>query len=259
MGSLFKKTFAIAAALVLSSGCYSTKLMEFTYQELDTVKTTQQELAAQVDELTRLVEIERDERVRAQADLALTLSELRELLEVLSSRFDDTQQLLSSRPPPVPVGVAHVDSGLTVDTTAVALPDSAEVMSGFSGDSDADGLFKGSYMDLTLGNYDLAVQGFKNYLVRYPNGANLPDAHYYLGESYYALERYLEAVAEYQAVIREHPRSRFVPAAYLKSGYCYQHLEENQLAEKSFRELIALYPRSEEAEQARVTLRDLGG
>jgi tol-pal system protein YbgF len=114
-------------------------------------------------------------------------------------------------------------------------------------------------MDLTLGNYDLSVQGFKNYLVRFPEAPNAPDAHYYLGESYYSMSRYLEAVGEYQSVVKEYPRSRLVPSCYLKSGYCYQELEERQLAEKTFRELISLYPRSEEAEQARVSLQDLGG
>ena len=119
--------------------------------------------------------------------------------------------------------------------------------------------FKSSYMDLTLGNYDLAVQGFKNYLVRYPGSASRDNALYYLGESYYSLSRYLEAVAEYQSVVREFPRSRFKPASYLKAGFCYRKLGENQLAERAFRELIASFPRSEEAEQARVALQEMGG
>ena len=51
-------------------------------------------------------------------------------------------------------------------------------------DSESEKLFKGSYMDLTLGNYDLSVQGFKNYLVRYPDAPNAPEAYYYLGEAY---------------------------------------------------------------------------
>ncbi len=113
-------------------------------------------------------------------------------------------------------------------------------------------------MDLTLGNYDLALQGFKNYLVRFPDAPNAPDAHYYLGESYYSMDRHLEAVAEYQSVIKEYPRSRLVAACYLKSGFCYSELEEKPLADKSFRELISRYPRSEEAEQARVALQELG-
>ena len=52
---------------------------------------------------------------------------------------------------------------------------------------------------------------------------------------------------------------RLVPAAYLKSGHCYEWLDEKNLAEKTFRDLIAKHPNTEEAEQARAALKDMGG
>jgi tol-pal system protein YbgF len=106
-------------------------------------------------------------------------------------------------------------------------------------------------MDLTRGNYALAIRGFQQYLVRFPTGAHQAEVHYYLAECYYAEDRYLESVAEFQYVVREFPDSRLVPAAYLKSGLCYLRLEERVLAEKSFNDLIEKFPDSEEAEQAR--------
>ncbi len=233
--------------------------MEFTYQELDTVKTQQQELMQRIDELSQQYEAEREARLQAQAEHAVTLLELRELVEILSYRFDDIPQLLEAR--------TRVRALAAPDTTRIAqpydssgvmLPDSVAMVPSDS-DTDAEKLFKSSYMDLTLGNYDLAIQGFKNFLVRYPNAENLASAHYYLGESYYSMSRYLEAVAEFQTVIKDHPRSRYAPPSYLKSGNCYQQLGESQLGERAFRELISLYPRSEEAEQARIALQDLGG
>jgi tol-pal system protein YbgF len=268
--TLIRKAIVLAATIGLASGCYSTKMMEFTYQELDTLKTTQRELLEKLNELSYQVEEERAERLRTQAANAMTLQELREAIEILSYRIDDTAQRVdypSTRPPvvisrdslrarPDTLGAGGFDDSLRSSprdssVTPPPLP---------GGDNtEAENLFKGSYMDLTLGNYDLAMQGFKNYLVRYPGAANIPNAHYYLGESYYSMQRFLEAVAEYQNVTREYPRSRFAPAAYLKSGFCYQQLEERQLAERAFRELISLFPRSEEAEQARAALDDLGG
>jgi outer membrane murein-binding lipoprotein Lpp len=76
--ALIKKIASLGIASVLASGCYNTKMMEFTYQELDTVKTQQQELLEKIDELTRQFEEEREARLRAQAEHALTLRELRE-------------------------------------------------------------------------------------------------------------------------------------------------------------------------------------
>jgi tol-pal system protein YbgF len=262
-----KKTFTVFATLALASGCYSTKMMEFTYSQLDTVKTRQEELLQKVDDIARRMDEERDQRLRSEAETALAVQQMRDALETLSYRIEDAYQLLNGGQPiarPVHPRQTRPDSSsltnaMPTDTTAVGVADTTAISPPSDSDSDADKLFKGSYMDLTLGNYDLAVQGFKNFLVRYPGAQNLPNAHYYLAESYYALSRFLEAVAEYQSVIRDYPKSRFVPACYLKSGFCYQQLAEKQLADRSFRELISRYPRSEEAEQARVALQNVGG
>ena len=259
MTSLLKKIAAISLAMGLASGCYSTKMMEITYQELDTLKIQQKELLEQVDDLNAKFEEERIARVRAEAEHALTLLELRELVEVLSYQVGDIPQLLEARNRIRARSVPDTSrTAMPYDSSGIMMPDSM-MMTVSAADSDAENLFKGSYMDLTLGNYDLAVQGFKNFLVRYPNAENITSAHYYLGESYYSLIRYLEAVAEFKTVIDTDPRSRYTPASYLKSGFCYEQLGETQLAERAFRELISLYPRSEEAEQARLALQDSGG
>ena len=251
---LIKKLFVFGVGLGLVSGCYSTKMMEFTYQQLDTVKTTQMELLRRMDELTRLYQDDRETRLRTQAETDLRMQELRDALEALGFRVDDSAQLVRERSAAAATRSAFERPDTTAPPSVGATAEPPIVS-----DDDAGKLFQASYMDLTLGNYDLAVQGFKNYLIRFPNASNAADAHYYLGESYYALQRYLEAVADYQTVIKEYSRSRLVPACYLKSGYCYQKLEEGELAEQAFRELISRYPRSEEAEQARIELQGSGG
>lgn len=256
----------VGVGLGLVSGCYSTKMMEFTYQQLDTVKTTQEELLRRMDKLTRLYEDDREERLRIQAETSFTLQELRDALEVLGYRVDDSAQLILQRATPVvtpPARVRYDTARADTGGAAGEAPQSRVVgdstITPTVADDEAGKLFQASYMDLTLGTYDLAVQGFKNYLVRFPGASNVSDAHYYLGESYYSLSRYLEAVAEYQTVVKDYPRSRLAPACYLKSGYCYRKLEESDLADRAFRELISRYPRSEEAERARVELQSRGG
>jgi tol-pal system protein YbgF len=263
---LLKKLVCFGIGLGLVSGCYSTKMMEFTYQQLDTVKTTQAELLRRMDELTRLYEQDRAERTRIQAETSSALQELRDALDALGYRVDEGAQLMLQRttprtPPPARTprdsATAVSPGGGVTQTKPRAATDST--VTPVVSDDEAGKLFQASYMDLTLGNYDLALQGFKNYLVRFPGASNASDAHYYLGESYYSLSRYLEAVAEYQTVIKDYPQSRLTPSCYLKSGYCYERLEENALAEKAFRELISRYPRSEEAERARVELQNQEG
>lgn len=241
-------------AIALSSGCVSTKTAELMYAELDSLKEVQAELLQRLDDMSAQLEANREMRTQAVADNSLALQELRDEFERLSYRIDENTQLITQKtgavPRPIPVPVTRSDT-LGVDSLGTKPPD--------LGVGEADNLFKGAYMDLTLGNYDLGVQGFKNYLVRYPDAQNADAARYYLGESYFALSRYLEAVAEYQTVVREHSKSRFVPSSYLKSGMCYKQLEERQLSDRAYRELISKYPRTEEAEQARVELQETEG
>ena len=99
-------------------------MMEFTYQELDTVKTQQQELLEKVDVLSHQFEEERQARLRAHAEQVLTMQELRELVEILAYRVDDIPQLVQLRDrmramvPPDTITQPF-------DTTGFALPDSA--------------------------------------------------------------------------------------------------------------------------------------
>lgn len=258
------KLVVVLATLVLV-GCYGKQIVkgpiytEQTYVAIDSALSEQQKTQQMLQELRAQLDEEREARARYDAQMGLTLRELEESIRILTSQLED-RALLNLRsggagdkpvyPLLVPVTAGADDSAATsADTVAAGVNPSAA----------ADELYRTSYMDLTRGNYALAIQGFQNYLVRYPAGSHLPEVHYYLGECYYASDRHLEAVGEFQYVVREFPESRLVVAAYLKSGLCYLELEERNLAEKSFRELIDKYPDSEESKQARAELEKVQG
>ena len=255
----------LIVAAVLSAGCYGGKLIKMPINaeqsslQADSIKAQQSRILRILDELQKQINEERESRMRYEAQNGLTLGELEESVRILTSRLEDGTLQLTNRsgtPTNQPSRSGRGEGEAPRDTSAA---DSTALRTGMTDSQSADQLYRASYMDLTRGNYDLAAQGFKNYLVRYPHGAFLPEVHYYLGECYYAGERYLEAVGGFQYVVREFPESRLVPAAYLKSGLCYSRLEEKNLAERAFRELIEKYPDTEEAQQARDLLQQFGG
>jgi len=238
--------------MTVLSGCYGTQLVKgpiYTEQVLentDSALVEQEQTQRLIRQLKDQLAEEREARIRYQAQVGLTMRELEESIRVLTSRLEDQTQLITgeagtrrSFPPPADSRTGLPDTTRTAaDSTASAADAAAE-------------LYRSSYMDLTRGNYALAIQGFQQYLVRHPVGSHLAEVHYYLAECYYAEDRHLESVSEFQYVVREFPESRLVPAAFLKSGLCYVALEERSLAEKSFNDLIDKYPDSEEANQAR--------
>jgi tol-pal system protein YbgF len=263
LSPLFVKRVVVLCVLLLA-GCYGGKFVkmpinaDISSKRLDTLKTQQEQMLQTLQKVTEALQEEREERLRRNAETASKFDDIEETLGILSSKIDDSLQLINDARAFRSSGQVQARSRAS-DTLRSSETDStgARVTAGDAAQEDK--LFNSAYMDLTLGNYSLAIQGFKNYLARYAGGVHLPDVHYYLGECYYSTDKYLEAVGEYQFVIKEFPKSRLVPSAYLKSGLCYMELEEFSLAEQHFRELISRFPHSEEAEHAKAALKDIGG
>ena len=247
------KVAAAAVALVVFGGCYGAKLVKGPVNSdhaatmTDSLLTENQMLRGQLANIERQLAEEREERRNYQAQTGVTLAEMEESMRILIARMEDNAQTQSRRrtvprvAPPV----------MAADTSA----DSSAVQAGGSEDE----LYRAAYLDLNRGDYELAIKGFQNYLVRHPTGIYLPEVHYYLGDCHYARDRFLEAVGEFRWVADKYPDSRLVPAAYLKTGRCYEQLEEKNLAVRAFQTLIDEHPDTEEAEQARDALEALEG
>lgn len=230
------------------SGCYGAKFVkgpvnsDHAARVADTLRTEQRRIIERLDRLERQIARDSEERTSFQAQTSVTMSELEEAVRVLVSRIEDSEQLMINR------GGRDRSGGSR--PAPVASADSAEQA--------AEEIYRGAYMDVTRGNYELAAQAFQDYLARFPGGPRAVESHYYLGECNFANERYPEAAAEFQRVVTDFPTARLVPAAYLKMGRAYVELEERSLAEKAFRTLIEKHPTTEEAKQARAALTELG-
>jgi len=244
-----------ALAALGVSGCYGGQMIkgpinsEHASQQADSIRAEHRRVLLELGTLSRQLEEERAARIRYEAQMGVTLGELEESVRILVGRLEDSEQLRTR--------TYQQTRSRTLAAADTARADTTMARGAPGGDADA--VYRAAYLDVTRGNYDLAIQGFQNYLVRFPSGPHLPEVHYYLAECYYAQERYLEAVGEFQYVIREFRDARLVPASYLKAGRCYRQLEERNLAIRTFEALIKGYPASEEAAQARSELQQLGG
>lgn len=111
-------------------------------------------------------------------------------------------------------------------------------------------VYRDGLSDYTKGNYDLAIQSFRTYLTFYPKTSLVPNAQYWLAESYYSKREFLRAIREFDKLVRQHPGSSKVPSAMLKQGYAYLELGEPTQGQSVLRELVAKFPRSREARLA---------
>jgi tol-pal system protein YbgF len=112
-------------------------------------------------------------------------------------------------------------------------------------------VYRNALNDYTKGNYDLAIVGFRTYIQNYPKTSLIPNAQYWLGESYYSQKNYAQAVEEFDIVIRDYPDNPKVPSALFKQGDAYLQMNDTQRATVALCELMAKYPKTREARLAR--------
>jgi len=99
-------------------------------------------------------------------------------------------------------------------------------------------------------NYETAIRLFERLLQGYPN-TNLSDnCQYWIGESYYGLGNYDQALVEFEKVF-SYANSNKADAAQLKIGLCYLKLGKKEQARKAWERLLQKYPNSEYANLAR--------
>lgn len=120
-------------------------------------------------------------------------------------------------------------------------------------------VFDMAYADYTKGNYELAIDGFKIYRQQFADSPLADDALYWIGECYFSLKKYTEAIDEFNTLIFNYPQGNNLPAAYLKKGMCFVELGKKEEALSVFKLLIGKYPNEEEARIAQQKIKELTG
>jgi tol-pal system protein YbgF len=122
----------------------------------------------------------------------------------------------------------------------------------------ADQLYSLAYNDYIQGNFELAVQGFLDYLANYKDTELADNAQYYIGDCFFNQGRHADAVEAFNQVLSLFPKGDKAPAALLKSGLAHLSLNDNTSAVDSFKNVILKYPDSPEANIAIQQLQILG-
>lgn len=106
-------------------------------------------------------------------------------------------------------------------------------------------------------DYRGSIARFGEFLKKYPNNDHADNAHYWIGESHYALREFDQAILEFDAVRRKYPKGDKVPAALLKMGFAFAELGDKVDTRLILQEIIDRYPQSEEAAKAKQKLKTL--
>ncbi|RUO37792.1 tol-pal system protein YbgF [Aliidiomarina shirensis] len=105
--------------------------------------------------------------------------------------------------------------------------------------------------------YERAIPQFQAFLENYPGSSYTNNAHYWLGQLFYAQENYTEAKKHFSTVVRDFPDSNKRADCLLKLGMIAAAENNSSEAQRYFNQVRSEYADSTEAEMAGRQLENL--
>jgi tol-pal system protein YbgF len=112
---------------------------------------------------------------------------------------------------------------------------------------------------LKAGQIEPARKAFADFLAQNPSSPLVPNALYWLGETFYADKNFPQAILTFKEVTRRFPEHHKAAAALLKIGMAYERAGDAENAAFYWKALLDGYPKSEPAGIARQKLKGQPG
>lgn len=257
------------AVVVASSACNSSQDMALLHREITDVQRSVDAIQTEVLDKSGLKSMETsmqdltNKNMRSNADLAQRVEVLQEQIEALHASLEITTRQLQNislalaavSAESTPVAVLPPVTAAGAEPGAVAAG-AAAVTGG--GATTPEALYRSAYEDYMRGNYNLAADGFGEYLKRYPNTELADNALYWIGECFDAQEESQQALDTFTLVLEDYPSSDKAAAAQLKKGLIYLKMGDQGQGVVNLQYVVYEHPGTREAELAREQLKSLG-
>ncbi|MEW5702650.1 MAG: tol-pal system protein YbgF [Candidatus Zixiibacteriota bacterium] len=249
----------VVVCAITLAGCVSRAAMRRMQDQLDYLEASHKRMEADLIHIDSLVVLSTSESRRTRAEVATTLEEFRGDVGTVRETIDELRQTVERRP-----------------TTYVYAPPSTMPDTGTAGgavtsappDADPGKMYEDAFLDVRKGNYELAIDQFRDILQYFGNSAYAPNSRYWIGECWYSLgggtenqndtvSYYDSAVVEFQRLIEDYPQSERVPTALYKLGRCSEELNHPRQARQYYERVIGEFPKSLEAKPAKSRLDEL--
>ena len=106
-------------------------------------------------------------------------------------------------------------------------------------------------------NPNAAVKAFERFISDYSKSPLVANAHYWLGETWYARGKYDQAKKHFLVVLKNHKGSNKEAGAALKLGYSFAANKQWDFAKQTLQDVMKFFPNTREAELAEKKLGQL--
>jgi tol-pal system protein YbgF len=220
------------------------ELQRASEESLREVRRLNEQLADQNASIKKALQ---DQRVQEEA-LSSALKDLNDRLAEMNERY---QAIRAAAPPPETMPAVGSPGGpaaggasgppATAQAPVAPAPAPRE-------------LYSQAYADFARGNYDLAIQGFNEYIKNYPNTDFTDNAQYWIGECLYGKKQFAEAIEAWNVLFRDYASSDKLPDARVKKGMALEKVGRRSQALIEYRYVIDRFPNTQAARIARERL-----
>lgn len=231
-------TIALAYAAISTIGCThltmlrTEELREIQYQ-VDSLETeiaaTQQELLAEQKRQSELIRLIR-------ADQQVRFSEIERSVSTLAGSISESQYQLTK-----------IDEKTREIKKAWEQQARSDSLHSASQSAEIENLFEIAYGDFVAGRYEVAMNGFRDIVQRFPDSPLADQATYWIAESYYVQRNYSSAETAYKGYIKSYPDGEKMCTALFKLGLVYDSMDKKNASGMVWKKLQTQCPDSEEA------------
>jgi len=286
-----RRSAPLAGALLFATsaltGCVTGTDIEGLHRHVGEVEKSVEQVSKQtsskeeVDKLNQNLTKQVSTILRSNADMGTRFDELTRELQTLAGKLEDANRRLAqlsqqiaeaqSRMDPAPgasplaapgstqapAGASASAGGPPVPVPVVPAPAAGAPKPATGRAAPAD-LYNQALGDYQRGRFDLARQGFDEYVESYPKTDLSDDALFWAAECWTAQKKHREALGMLERLLKEYPQSDKAPSAHLRKGLAHLELGEKAQAIVQLQFVVHEYPTSDEAKSARQRLRSLG-
>jgi tol-pal system protein YbgF len=181
------------------------------------------------------------------------LRTLRDEIDALRSTISNLTSQAAPPPPADGVDPAPAATGAAPGAVSAAPPVAPGASPSTAGLSPAR-MLDSAKSDYFAGQYSLALSGFEALVRAFPRSEAAGEAQFYMGETYYAQNKWREAIDAYGLVLQNYRNSSTVPDTYFKRGRAYGQANQLDKARESWDAVIKAFPESDAARLAKQDL-----
>jgi len=231
----------LGALVIGSGGCATRRSVDNLEQKISGMEKENFELRKALTEARVRLQMREEQRPaeKTQASPAAAAPAAREVADTVAT----TPPVVYSEP--ITDAASYAAGSVLPGSSSHPIP-----QAGASGPS-PQSLMDAGRASLDARHPEAALMSFREVVAGSPGDALADDAQFGIGECYFQMGRYEEAIVEYRKVVDQFPFGDQVPYAFLKIGFSRLALEQRDQALDSFRTVSEAYPGTEAATVAR--------